>query len=109
MLHGGSVSINIVPGFTRGLKHNQLKRIERLGTLTIPADNIISPELARQMTEISHETRPPDRRSYQPKGTNREYVMGRHCQRLELPDFGRARVSEDRFRGVTVRCMAVKS
>ncbi|MEO7660261.1 MAG: hypothetical protein ABIV48_11665 [Pyrinomonadaceae bacterium] len=48
--------INIVHGFTRGLKHNQLRRIEKLGSRRVSADTIVSPELARQMSEISHET-----------------------------------------------------
>src|SRR6186713_1760634 len=45
-------SINIVHGFTRGLKHNQLRLIEKLGTRRVSADTIVSPELARQMSEI---------------------------------------------------------
>lgn len=102
MLHGGSVSINIVHGFTRGLKHNQLKRIERLGTRRVPADSIISPELARQMTEISHETGRQIGVLINRKGQI-EYVMVGTAKGIELPDFGRARVSEDRFRGL--RCV----
>ncbi len=100
--HGGSVSINIVHGFTRGLKHNQLKRIERLGTRRVPADSIISPELARQMTEISHETGRQVGVLINRKGQI-EYVIVGTAKGIELPDFGRARVSEDRFRGL--RCV----
>ena len=96
------VSINIVHGFTRGLKQNQLKRIEKLGTRRVMADAIISPELARQMTEISHETGRQIGVLINRKGQI-EYVMVGTAKGIELPDFGRARVSEDRFRGL--RCV----
>ncbi len=96
------ISISSVHGFTRGLKHNQLKRIERLGTRRVPADSIISPELARQMTEISHETGRQVGVLINRKGQV-DYVMVGTAKGIELPDFGRARVSEDRFRGL--RCV----
>jgi GTP-binding protein HflX len=53
---GGGYRISTVYGFTKGLKHNQLKRIERLGTRRVPPDQIVSSELARQLAEISYET-----------------------------------------------------
>ncbi len=99
---GGKNLINIVHGFTRGLKHNQLRRIEKLGTRRVSADTIISPELARQMTEISHETGRQIGVLINRKGQI-EYVMVGTAKGIELPDFGRARVSEDRFRGL--RCV----
>jgi GTP-binding protein HflX len=94
--------INIVHGFTRGLKHNQLRRIEKLGSRRVAADAIISPELARQMTELSHETGRQIGVLINRKGQI-EYVMVGTAKQIELPDFGRARVSEDRFRGL--RCV----
>ena len=96
------VAINIVHGFTRGLKHNQLRRIEKLGARRVSADTIVSPELARQMTEISHETGRQIGVLINRKGQI-EYVMVGTAKQIELPDFGRARVSEDRFRGL--RCV----
>ncbi|MBK7933987.1 MAG: GTPase HflX [Acidobacteria bacterium] len=94
--------MNIVHGFTRGLKHNQLRRIEKLGTRRVSADTVISPELARQMTELSHETGRQIGVLINRKGQI-EYVMVGTAKGIELPDFGRARVSEDRFRGL--RCV----
>ena len=94
--------ISNVHGFTRGLKHNQLRRIEKLGTRRVAADAIVSPELARQMTEISHETGRQIGVLINRKGQI-EYVMVGTAKQIELPDFGRARVSEDRFRGL--RCI----
>jgi GTP-binding protein HflX len=94
--------INIVHGQTRGLKHNQLRRIEKLATRRVAADSIVSPELARQMTELSHETGRQIGVLINRKGQI-EYVMVGTAKQIELPDFGRTRVSEDRFRGL--RCV----
>jgi len=94
--------ISTIHGFTRGLKHDQLKRIERLSTRRVPSDQIISPELARQMTEISNETNRQIGVLLNRKGQV-EYVMVGTAKQIEMPDFGRARVSTDRFRGL--RCV----
>lgn len=94
--------ISNVHGFTRGLKQNQLRRIERLSTRRVAADAIISPELARQMSELSAETNRQIGVLINRKGQI-EYVMVGTAKQIELPDFGRARVSEDRFRGL--RCV----
>lgn len=100
-LYGG-FSISTIHGFTRGLKHNQLKRIERLATRRVAPDQIISPELARQMTEISSETNRQIGVLLNRKGQV-EHVMVGTAKQIEMPDFGRARVSGDRFRGL--RCV----
>lgn len=65
-------------------------------------DQIVSPELARQMSELSHETGRQIGVLLNRKGQV-EYVMVGTAKQIELPDFGRARVSEDRFRGL--RCV----
>src|SRR4051794_18887202 len=54
------------------------------------------------MTEISHETGRQVGVLINRKGQV-EYVMVGTAKQIELPDFGRARVSEDRFRGL--RCV----
>ena len=96
------VFISNVTGFTQGLKANQIRRIERLGTRRVPPDQIVSQELARQMSEISNETGRQigvllDRKGYV------EYVMVGNAKGIEMPDFGRVRVGTDRFRGL--RCV----
>lgn len=63
---------------------------------------IISPELARQMSEISHETGRQIGVLINRKGQV-EYVMVGDAKKIELPDFGRVRTSRDRFRGL--RCI----
>src|SRR5262249_14512550 len=99
---GGLISISNVTGFTRGLKQNQLKRIERLATRRVPSDQIISPELARQMSEISHETGRQVGILLNRKGQV-EYVVVGNAKQIEMPDFGRSRASTERFRGL--RCI----
>jgi GTPase len=97
-----ATNISNVTGFTRGLKHNQLRRIEKLATRRVASDAIVSPELARQMSELSHETNRQIGVMIDRKGKI-EYVMVGTAKQIELPDFGRARVAEGRFRGL--RCV----
>src|SRR5690606_13012407 len=99
---GGKESIANVTGFTKGLKHNQLKRIERLATRRVPQRDIVSQELARQMCEISHETGRQIGVLLNRKGQV-EYVMVGNAKGIEMPDFGRARAAAGRFRGL--RCV----
>ncbi|CAN5416287.1 GTPase HflX [soil metagenome] len=94
--------ISNIHGFTQGLKHNQVRRIERLGTRRVPQDQIVSHELARQMSEISHETGRQIGVLLNRKGQV-EYVMVGTAKQIEMPDFGRSRVSTGRFRGL--RCV----
>ena len=42
-------------GNTAGLKANQVRQLERLFRRRIPADQLLTQELARQLTEISRE------------------------------------------------------
>ena len=86
-------------GNTHGLKPNQLRRIEKLYTRRIPPHEIVTPEFARQLSELSHETNRQigaliDRKGYV------EYVVVGDARRIELPDFKRVRVAGDRFRGL---------
>jgi GTP-binding protein HflX len=84
------------------LKHNQIRRIERLATRRVPADQIVSQELARQMSEISNETGRQIGVLLDRKG-HVEYVMVGTAKQIEMPDFGRTRAATDRFRGL--RCV----
>ncbi len=91
-----------IHGFTQGLKHNQLRRIEKLSTRRVAPEQIVSPELARQLSEISFETGRQVGVLINRKGQV-EYVMVGNAKQIEMPDFGRARVSAERFRGL--RCV----
>ena len=96
------ILISNIHGFTQGLKHDQIRRIEKLASRRVAADQIISQELARQLSELSHETRRQIGVLLNRKGQV-EYVMVGTAKRIEMPDFGRSRVSTDRFRGL--RCV----
>lgn len=95
-------AIKDIIGNTAGLKPNQLRRIEKLYTRRIPAQQIITPEFARQLAELSHETRRQIGALIDRSG-HVEYVMVGDNRRIELPDFKRIRVAVDRFRGL--RCV----
>lgn len=56
-------------------------------------------EFARQLTELSHETRRQIGALIDRKG-HVEYVVVGDNRRIELPDFKRVRVATDRFRGL---------
>lgn len=84
------------------MKHNQIRRIERLQTRRVAPEQIISPELARQLSEISHETGRQIGVLINRKGQV-EYVMVGNARQIEMPDFKRVRVGADRFRGL--RCV----
>jgi GTP-binding protein HflX len=84
------------------LKPNQLRRIEKLYTRRIPPDQIVTPEFARQLSELSHETRRQVGALIDRQG-HIQYVMVGDNRRIELPDFKRVRVASGRFRGL--RCV----
>src|SRR5215216_5896183 len=102
IVFGGISFISNISGFTKGLKHNQIRRIERLTTRRVPPSTIISPELARQMSELSLETGRQIGVLINRKGQV-EYVMVGSARQIEMPDFGRSRVAQQRFRGL--RCV----
>jgi len=76
-----------------------LRRIEKLYTRRIPPREIVTAEFARQLAELSHETRRQIGALINRKG-HIEYVMVGDNRRIELPDFKRVRVATDRFRGL---------
>ena len=89
-------------GNTQGLKSNQLRRIEKLYQRRIHPHQIVTPEFARQISELSHEIHRQigaliDRKGYV------EFMIVGDARRIELPDFKRVRVAGDRFRGL--RCV----
>jgi GTP-binding protein HflX len=89
-------------GNTAGLKPNQLRRIEKLYTRRIAPHQIVTPEFARQLSELSHETRRQIGALIDRSG-HVEYVMVGDNRSIQLPDFKRIRVAVDRFRGL--RCV----
>lgn len=102
VLFPGGSDISNVHGNTQGLKPNQLRRIEKLYSRRISPQRIVTPEFARQLTELSSETGRQigvlvDRKGYV------EHVTVGDARSIELPNFRRTRVAADRFRGL--RCL----
>jgi GTP-binding protein HflX len=84
------------------LKASQTRSLERLYRREIPPERLLTQEFARQLTEISHDTRRQvgvlvDRRG------EITHVMVGDAQGIELPDWGRLRAGRGRLRGL--RCI----
>ncbi len=76
-----------------------MRRIEKLYSRRIAPHQIVTPEFARQMTELSHETRRQIGALIDRKGYVSSVVVG-DARRIEWPDLKRTRVAADRFRGL---------
>ena len=81
------------------MKPNQLRRIEKLYSRRIPPQQVVTPEFARQLSELSHETRRQIGALIDRKGYVESIVVG-DARRIEWPDLKRTRVGEGRFRGL---------
>ena len=86
-------------GNTQGLKPNQLKRLQKVYDRRVRPWQLISPELARSLTELATDLSRQvgvliDRRGYV------QWVIVGADQRLYLPDIGRLRGGRSHFRGL---------
>src|SRR5512133_2017803 len=88
-----------VLGNTLGLKPSQLHALRRTYRRRVDADAIVSPELARHLTEVSHETNRQIGVLLDRKGDVHAVIVG-DARKLELPDVGRGRAGESRLRGL---------
>src|SRR5512142_541946 len=86
-------------GNTLGLKPSQLHALRRTYRRRVDARSVVSPELARHLCEVSHETNRQIGVFLDRKGDVQAVIVG-DARRLELPDVGRARAGESRLRGV---------
>ncbi len=86
-------------GNTLGLKQSQLHALRRTYRRRVDAAQVISPELARHLAEISRETNRQVGVLLDRKG-DVQWVMVGDAHRLELPDVGRARAGSHRLRGL---------
>ncbi len=91
-----------VDGNTHGLKANQVHRLERLGRRRIPADRLVTQELARELTQLSHEIRRLVGVLIDRRGSVTHVMVG-DAQSIEMPDWGRMRAGRGRLRGL--RCL----
>ncbi len=86
-------------GNTLGLKPSQLHALRRTYRRRVTSEQVISPELARHLAEISRETNRQVGVLLDRKGDVQAVVVG-DARRLELPDVGRARAGSHRLRGL---------
>jgi GTP-binding protein HflX len=82
-----------------GLKANQIQRIQHVYRRKVPAQQIITHELARYLCELSLEMKRQLGVLIDRKG-NIEYVMVGDNRSIFLPDLGRFRVASNRLRGL---------
>src|SRR5512147_681337 len=86
-------------GNTLGLKPSQLHALRRTYRRRVDARTIVSPELARHLTEVSLETGRQIGVFLDRKGDVQAVMVG-DARKLELPDVGRARAGDSRLRGL---------
>lgn len=82
-----------------GLKPHQRRRLEKLYLRKVPAHSIITPELARQLAEISRETNRQVGILLDRKGTPALVIVGDH-KGLVIPSLKRERQAGIRLKGL---------
>ena len=80
----------VVYGDTASLKPSQAKALERLAERGLPADRLISPPIARDMLELSHELNRRIGLFIDRRGRISRVILG-DAHSLELPEFDRVR------------------
>ncbi|MBW2275909.1 MAG: GTPase HflX [Deltaproteobacteria bacterium] len=88
-----------VHGNTQGLKTAHKRALDRLGRRRVPAERIVTPELASAMALISREVGRQVGVFIDRGGQVTDVTVG-DARRILLPDFGRIRAGERRFRGL---------
>ncbi|HSP80514.1 MAG TPA: GTPase HflX [Myxococcaceae bacterium] len=95
-------------GNTLGLKTSEQARLRNTYRRRVSPHEIVSPELARHLTELSRETNRQVGVLLNRKGEI-EYVVVGNAHKLELPDIGRARAGQVRLRGLRLVHTHLKS
>jgi len=86
-------------GNLTGIAPAEKRALERLGSRRVPASRIITPELAQTMALLSREIGRQIGLFIDRNGQVTVVAVG-DASRIELPDFGRLRAGERRFRGL---------
>ena len=102
------MSVNEPVGNVLGLKPSELKHLKNTWRRTVGTHDIVSPELARHLTEFSRQTNRQVGVLLNRKGTVEAVVVG-NAHQLELPDIGRARAGQARLRGLRLVHTHLKS
>ncbi len=88
-----------VTGNTKGLKSSQIKALERVYRRRVASHEVVSPELAGFLCELSAEMHRQVGALINRRG-NIEHVVVGDASKLVLPDVGRLRGAPGRFRGL---------
>jgi GTP-binding protein HflX len=97
-----------ISGNTLGLKASELRVLRNTFRRRVGQHEIVSPELARHLTGISHEINRQVGVLLNRKGEVEWVVVG-NAHKLELPDIGRARAGQVRLRGLRLVHTHLKS
>ena len=89
-------------GNTGGLKANQVRRLENLYRRRIPAQYLITPELARDVSRLSHEIHRQIGLLINRAGKIAHVLIGDH-QKIMIPDLSEFRTAPGRLKGL--RCI----
>ena len=89
-------------GNTHGLKASHVRQLERLLRRRLPADRLVTQELARELTAITVETRRQVGVLVDRRGAVTHVMVG-DASSIQLPDWGRLRAGAGRLRGL--RCI----
>jgi GTPase len=100
--------VNEPTGNVLGLKPSELKHLKNTWRRSVSVHEIVSPELARHLTEFSRETNRQVGVLLNRKGNVEAVVVG-NAHQLELPDIGRARAGQVRLRGLRLVHTHLKS
>ncbi len=95
-------------GNTLGLKPSELTTLRNTYRRRVSPREVVSAELARHLTELSHETGRQVGVLLNRKG-DVEWVIVGNAHKLELPDVGRARAGQFRLRGLRLVHTHLKS
>ena len=88
-------------GNTEGLSPSDVDALERLHRRRVPFEKITTPELTRSLIDASRETGRQIGVLVSRRGEI-EYVIVGDATKLFLPDLGRVRAAEGRFRGLHI-------
>jgi GTP-binding protein HflX len=93
------LTISRVEGNIQGLKKNQLKSLERLGSKRVSRESIVGAEMARTLCELSFELNRQIGLLIHRSGKVETIIVGDHS-RLLIPQLSHLRSSGGRLRGV---------
>jgi len=97
-----------IDGNTLGLKASELKDLRNTFRRRVSPRELVSPELARHLTELSFHLNRQIGVLINRKGDVEHVIVG-NAHKLELPDIGRARAGQVRLRGLRLVHTHLKS